>query len=558
MKNALLGNNITRISPSLDGQVNNQNSIMKQVLLDVPGVNSVKWIQSVTSSVTTNWGVSWSEEMIARDIIQNFRDANKDDISSVKIDIIKDSVYISAPTEFDLRALFYIGSNKKNDDSQIGEFGEGAKVAFVSLFKKGVDYPISISGNNACIISVGDPIGDDLDLRPLVYNFFEINSLSGSHFFLKTYNQELKDAFKFGLNNFWYEQNPLLGEKLDQHNDISFYRSNEKHGSIFYGGIYRAAIKDIPLVVNINKKYAVIEKKINQDRDRNTFDDRLTQSLYKIICRSGFYYATAVSNPVISLILKETKKSWSKGTGHPLLKEVAENFDFSRNETDRNFCEKLFGDKYYSQSSYRYFSSSHQNWWDMAPEIASNDRSLRNANKIELSAYFVRFGVKSSAQMISEEKDKLHEEAKNKTTKNLTRKELRGLEICLECVGKISPEFKSLFSDIFNGYYNTEGGYEYNVTYKSVTSEQLLGELKDSNTTYGHKTIYLNKKLFKNSFGKVFSTLLHEMLHVFGRDGDRQFTDALTIVMERIINNHNIIKDYELKWNSFQKKLGTG
>ena len=108
MKNALLGNNITRISPSLDGQVNNQNSIMKQVLLDVPGVNSVKWIQSVTSSVTTNWGVSWSEEMIARDIIQNFRDANKDDISSVKIDIIKDSVYISAPTEFDLRALFYI------------------------------------------------------------------------------------------------------------------------------------------------------------------------------------------------------------------------------------------------------------------------------------------------------------------------------------------------------------------------------------------------------------------------------------------------------------------
>ena len=194
----------------------------------------------------------------------------------------------------------------------------------------------------------------------------------------------------------------------------------------------------------------------------------------------------------------------------------------------------------------------------MAPEIASNDRSLRNANKIELSAYFVRFGVKSSAQMISEEKDKLHEEAKNKTTKNLTRKELRGLEICLECVGKISPEFKSLFSDIFNGYYNTEGGYEYNVTYKSVTSEQLLGELKDSNTTYGHKTIYLNKKLFKNSFGKVFSTLLHEMLHVFGRDGDRQFTDALTIVMERIINNHNIIKDYELKWNSFQKKLGTG
>ena len=90
-----------------------------------------------------------------------------------------------------------------------------------------------------------------------------------------------------------------------------------------------------------------------------------------------------------------------------------------------------------------------------------------------------------------------------------------------------------------------------------MTSERILGELKDSNTTYGDKIIYLNKKLFKNSFGKVFSTLLHEMLHVFGKDGDRQFTDALTIVMERIINNHSIIKDYELRWNSFQKKLST-
>ena len=52
MKNTLLSNNITTISPSVDGQVNNQNTIMKQVLLDVPGVNRVKWIQSVTSSVT--------------------------------------------------------------------------------------------------------------------------------------------------------------------------------------------------------------------------------------------------------------------------------------------------------------------------------------------------------------------------------------------------------------------------------------------------------------------------------------------------------------------------
>ena len=44
MKNALLENNTTAINPSSSSQINYQNTIMKQALLDVPGVNRVKWI----------------------------------------------------------------------------------------------------------------------------------------------------------------------------------------------------------------------------------------------------------------------------------------------------------------------------------------------------------------------------------------------------------------------------------------------------------------------------------------------------------------------------------
>ena len=39
-----------------------------------------------------------------------------------------------------------------------------------------------------------------------------------------------------------------------------------RHGYVFYNGIKRADIKKIPIVINVGKKYAAIEKKINADQ----------------------------------------------------------------------------------------------------------------------------------------------------------------------------------------------------------------------------------------------------------------------------------------------------
>ena len=94
-------------------------------------------------------------------------------------------------------------------------------------------------------------------------------------------------------------------------------------------------IKNVPLVVNINKRYQAIEKKISQDRDRNSFDDRLTQSLYNIAFKSGFHYSTGADNPVVQFILNKTKKLWTSGSGHPLLKAMADNLSWiGRDEED--------------------------------------------------------------------------------------------------------------------------------------------------------------------------------------------------------------------------------
>ena len=67
--------------------------------------SDLEHIETLTSSVTTSWGVEWSEELIARDIMQNFFDANRNQLSDIKVNIEGSYVSIIAPTVFDLMRL---------------------------------------------------------------------------------------------------------------------------------------------------------------------------------------------------------------------------------------------------------------------------------------------------------------------------------------------------------------------------------------------------------------------------------------------------------------------
>ena len=73
-------------------------------------------LDSRTSSVTTSWGVNWDENYIARDLMQNFFDANRECLGDVRLQVHGNTVEITAPAEFELARLFYLGSEKGGDD----------------------------------------------------------------------------------------------------------------------------------------------------------------------------------------------------------------------------------------------------------------------------------------------------------------------------------------------------------------------------------------------------------------------------------------------------------
>ena len=95
---------------------NKKMEIYKNLILDVPGVKTAKFEKSIESLVTTSWGVNWDADFIARDILQNFRDAlvqAKKDIDQVQISTENDQISVYAPTEFSLAKLFFIGSQRR-------------------------------------------------------------------------------------------------------------------------------------------------------------------------------------------------------------------------------------------------------------------------------------------------------------------------------------------------------------------------------------------------------------------------------------------------------------
>ena len=92
-----------------------------EILNELKIGHNLEHLQTLTSSVTTSWGVDWDEVLIARDIMQNFFDANRDQLSEVKTEVNGKQVTISGPTAFNLMRLFYLGSEKEQDD--VGQYG---------------------------------------------------------------------------------------------------------------------------------------------------------------------------------------------------------------------------------------------------------------------------------------------------------------------------------------------------------------------------------------------------------------------------------------------------
>jgi hypothetical protein len=117
--------------------------------------------------------VRWNQTQIARDLLQNFYDANRENLAAVAAVLDERDVRIVAPAGFDVERLFYLGSEKTSDD--VGQHGEGFKAAATCLLRDYGVTPVGISGTVLVHVRLADALVSKTNLRPLVYDFYTIS-----------------------------------------------------------------------------------------------------------------------------------------------------------------------------------------------------------------------------------------------------------------------------------------------------------------------------------------------------------------------------------------------
>ena len=491
-----------------------------QILTQVGIYRELQPVRTLTSAVTTAWGVSWDEGLIARDLMQNFFDANRDQLDQIVVQEHGADVVISAPASFQLERLFYLGSEKGEDD--VGHYGEGFKVAAACLLRDHAVTPIALSGRDVAVLRISDRTVADTQMCPIEYDFYQSDrEVSGTVLVLPGCSRKLIEALKQGLTHFFYDRNPLLGAKLwsSGQGDFCIYESTSKCGHIFYRKLKRGEIEGIPLILVINKQYQGIERKISKDRDRNAFGDEVMKLFYSHFARYGLKYDASTAQRII---IEAAKSCWEKG--HPLLGEIAGAMNSAWPAASGK---AVFADKYFARGG-RSAEIGIQS------KIDRLEREWQEQGRYCLPGYFRKFGVVHAEDEIRRMWEKATEESKKNNQRQPTSAEQKAILLLSAVLKDLAPE---VIAAVRNG----------STSYTVARTDVVLGQLK-SGRTYYSREVFLSESVFVSDFPAALAIFLHEHAHIYGYDGSRGFTDALTGLLETVVRQRGDLDQFESGW----------
>ena len=457
--------------------------------------------------ISDGWGVKWDAMETVRDFLQNFYDANP--VSDIKIVTKDTTVDVLAPAIFDWKELIIFGSDKQYDDTTVGSYGEGFKASLLNALR---DFNCSVS------VHVGDQLLEfyfkhevigKTTKRLIWCKRSQIEKINGTKLMISNCPPNIVREFQFGLNYFYHEANPLFGELLEKTsaNDIQIYKSENNEGYLFYKKLLRAKL-DIPLVIVCNRAYRGIDKKIKHDRDRKSFNNEVMGMVLKQLFRP------LKANNIVNFL----EPFWCKG--HKILSFIAQSSRY-------NFSME-FPENYYAADGRLPPSLYH-----LEPLINSVKDEF-SLNDIQLCpAYMNDLGMKTPTEVASKRHDEERLNYASIYTRQPSALENKSLDILYGCIRKIQPFLTNRYT---------------NSTYLIGESEELIGELRERSSRYDNR-VFLNKQFFLYDFSLAMSILLHEWGHIYGYDGSRDFTDALTEFIALIIKKRSILDSFENKWN---------
>ena len=419
--------------------------------------------------------------MIARDLLQNFYDSHLSNVEEIEVTAKASSATIAGCVGFDLNKLFYLASEKT--DEHVGQYGEGFKAATACLLRRHPDaIVVALSGKNAVCVRLENRELGQSSVQPLVYDFYQSpTACKGSRLLIRKVTSDLTAEISQALTQFWYEGNPLCGELRAQSTDgkLAVYESTTKIGHLFYRGLKRGEMENLPLVLVCGKSYQQVERKISQDRDRKAFDEAILGTFYSVWANNFFKH----DSHAIGAVLDAAKPLWKNGKSHPLLASIA-----SKRPRVGSQISSRFGDSF--------FAACKATDPMKQLRVTSKEGEWEKAGKTRLPAYFSEFGVENAESFFDKQLKRAEKDAERRGRRSLSPSETAAKEVLEDAVQELAPEIWASFGDL-------------RPTYSVAETEALLGQFKKG-LPYRTSQVFLASSIFESDFATAIAVFLHE------------------------------------------------
>ena len=469
--------------------------------------------KNVKTSISESYAdsVRWSNDKIARDILQNFYDGHGQTLDGVKmvftpIENGKYRVRIEGKSTYTPDKAIYIGeSTKRNNANAAGNYGEGLKMSVLKLLKDSGANDVKIGSDNWKVI-YNLQSGNLSDKRVLTYSLDKVDNFDGNYFEFETNDKDLLNSLRKSIDRFYHSankdfecpqfENEILGIKV---------LPNENRGAIYIAGQRFEFDGDFDGLKGISLflKEKPSAKAIDVSRDRTSLHTSDLQNIADWIMRDS-----RISYEDKFKILKTLEKYWEKTESSfkkPMDKFIERFILILRIKFKYSDPMKIkFPDKYIAYSN------------------ASDDvvRDLQSKGYIICKEDFADLGMPTIHDVmcagrqhdvvmpneIEKKKIMILREAISKLSPSLKEKHFtpKELDTHIYMFDKTSPKERKLYSD--------------------CDAEAII----DNGVSKGFwiDKYYLNKI----GFSEALETALHELSHKVGGDESAEFSYKLTDV----------------------------
>ncbi len=472
--------------------------------------------QSARKTIKYGAKINWSNEKIARDILQNFYDGNGHTLEGVEFDFKaqedgKYTVTIKGLGNYDYEHIENTGSSTKDDDYEsAGFYGEGTKILAVNLLSK-MDTPFVEYGCGEWKMTLGrssDNLKEALMTKTLEKNE---NYVEGNYIKFETKDTGLIESLIEARNYFYHPSNPDFFN-FDYENEffgIKFLEKNED-GNLYLIQRYESSLplKGVSIVFkkNPNDPYLVEKNYGSQyqitDRDRNALSEN---DIIQLFSR----YIKTMSNEDISKMVCSLEPVW--------------NLDKLKQEGATYFQAK-FLDKLLDEMKLRDIGI------DFGDKYAVDDKNEVSRDMMHNLGYKIGISKMSKAGM------KPYEDVVIKKPKTPNKMQTRKIHILDEGLKVLHdnadiPQMELIKeSEIYTPKYIFK-----DEDCPNTNAQAIIESIFGINNNYKGNWIkesYLTYAPFED----VFSTWLHELSHKVGGDESEIFSNQLIEVQEMVLD----------------------